>query len=255
MHFPVVWQIGPVTLSAHVVFEVLAYSLGFQLYRRLQQQQSQPLRLSSEQKRMLLLGCVLGAIALAKGLGWLQTPFILSPEGERVWLPPGKTIVGGLLGGWLGLELSKHWLGLRGSTGDAYVWPLSLGLALGRVGCFLTGLADNTYGLPTSLPWGIDFGDGLLRHPTQLYEILWVLLLAPLVLWLSRHSAPGTAFRCWLAGYLLWRFAAESLKPVPLLYGGLSAIHWASLLGCAMALYSAWQLKRALEPVASATDL
>ena len=249
-----VWQLGPVTLSAHVVFELLAYSLGFQLYRWLQQQQGTQLRLSTEQKLGLLLGCVLGAIVLAKGLGWLQTPFVQEPDGSRAWLPPGKTIVGGLLGGWLGLELVKRWLGIRGSTGDVYVWPLSLGLALGRVGCFLTGLADNTYGQPTRLPWGVDFGDGLLRHPTQLYEMVWVLLLAPLVLWLSRHRVPGTAFRYWLAGYLLWRFVAESLKPVPLLYGGLSAIHWASLLGCAIALYSAWQLKHQTQLSPAQTD-
>ena len=57
------------------------------------------------------------------------------------------------------------------------VWPIAVGLAIGRVGCFLAGLHDDTYGLPTALPWGVDFGDGTPRHPTQLYEIAVVLPL------------------------------------------------------------------------------
>lgn len=68
---------------------------------------------------------------------------------------------------------------MRASTGDLYAIPLALGIAIGRVGCFLTGLPDNTYGTATALPWGINFGDGIPRHPTQLYEVLFLLLLIP----------------------------------------------------------------------------
>jgi prolipoprotein diacylglyceryltransferase len=52
---------------------------------------------------------------------------------------------------------------------------------VGRIGCFLTGLADNTYGTPTGLPWGVDFGDRIHRHPTQLYEIAFLMILIPLL--------------------------------------------------------------------------
>jgi prolipoprotein diacylglyceryltransferase len=73
----------------------------------------------------------------------------------------------------------KRYIGLRTSTGDLYAIPLALGIAIGRIGCFLTGLSDNTYGIPTNLPWAINFGDGIPRHPTQLYEILFLLALIP----------------------------------------------------------------------------
>jgi prolipoprotein diacylglyceryltransferase len=75
----------------------------------------------------------------------------------------------------------KRYIGLHQSTGDLYAVPLALGIAIGRIGCFLTGLSDNTYGTPTTLPWAINFGDGIPRHPTQLYEIAFLLALIPLL--------------------------------------------------------------------------
>ena len=64
----------------------------------------------------------------------------------------GKTIVGALIFGLISVELIKRYIGLRQSTGDLYAIPLALGIAIGRIGCFLTGLSDNTYGTPTNLP-------------------------------------------------------------------------------------------------------
>jgi len=93
----------------------------------------------------------------------------------------GKTIVGALIFGLISVELIKRYIRLRQSTGDLYAIPLALGIAIGRVGCFLTGLSDNTYGTPTNLPWAINFGDGIPRHPTQLYEIIFLIALIPLL--------------------------------------------------------------------------
>jgi len=91
----------------------------------------------------------------------------------------GKTIVGALIFGLISVELMKRYIGVRQSTGDLYAIPLALGIAIGRIGCFLTGLDDNTYGTPTTLPWAINFGDGIPRHPTQLYEIAFLVALIP----------------------------------------------------------------------------
>jgi phosphatidylglycerol:prolipoprotein diacylglycerol transferase len=93
----------------------------------------------------------------------------------------GKTIVGALIFGLISVELMKRYIGVRQSTGDLYAIPLALGIAIGRIGCFLTGLSDNTYGIPTTLPWAINFGDGIPRHPTQLYEIIFLMLLIPIL--------------------------------------------------------------------------
>jgi prolipoprotein diacylglyceryltransferase len=101
----------------------------------------------------------------------------------------GKTIVGALVFGLISVELIKRYIGLRESTGDLYAIPLALGIAIGRIGCFLTGLSDDTYGTPTSLPWAVDFGDGVPRHPTQLYEIIFLLALIPFLNQLLKRTA------------------------------------------------------------------
>jgi phosphatidylglycerol:prolipoprotein diacylglycerol transferase len=97
------------------------------------------------------------------------------------YLVGGKTIVGALILGLISVELMKRYIGVRQSTGDLYAIPLALGIAIGRIGCFLTGLSDSTYGTPTTLPWAINFGDGIPRHPTQLYEIVFLLALVPVL--------------------------------------------------------------------------
>src|SRR6201999_2912276 len=94
---------------------------------------------------------------------------------QVVW--GGKTIVGGLIGGLLTVEYAKKKMGFAGRTGDLFALPLCVGIAVGRIGCFLAGLNDYTYGSVTSLPWGIDFGDGMKRHPAQLYEIIFLVCL------------------------------------------------------------------------------
>jgi prolipoprotein diacylglyceryltransferase len=121
-----------------------------------------------------------GAALGAKLLFFLEDPRLTWQNLHNpTYLVGGKTIVGALAFGLITVELSKRYIGIRASTGDLYAIPLALGIAIGRIGCFLTGLSDNTYGIPTNLPWGVDFGDGIPRHPTQLYEIIFLLLLIP----------------------------------------------------------------------------
>ena len=108
---------------------------------------------------------VLGAIAGGYGAGTLN-----------LWLSGvpgfGRSIVGALAGAIIAIELFKWRKGIRGSTGLIFVPAFATSVVIGRIGCYLSGLEDNTYGLPTALPWGHDFGDGILRHPVQLYESL-----------------------------------------------------------------------------------
>jgi prolipoprotein diacylglyceryltransferase len=175
---------------------------------------------------------------------WLEYPQLWAEHaGElSMWLA-GQSIVGGLLGGWLGVEIGKHVAGVTTRTGDDFVRPILVGILIGRIGCFLAGLHDGTYGVATDLPWGIDFGDGIRRHPTQLYE--W--LLAALVLstwrrWQARLAyEPGLGFRALMAGYLLWRLGVDALKPVPFEYAlGLSGIQWVCLGGLVLMALERW---------------
>ncbi len=144
-------------------------------------------------------------------------------------------MVGGLLGGLLGVECAKKVGGIRRSTGDAFVYPVLLGLIIGRMGCFVAGLADGTFGLPTALPWAVDFGDGIPRHPVQLYEILFALALWRALRRVESRLAaqPGIRFKIMLCAYLAWRLCVDGLKPVPYDYlFGLSGIQ----VICALAL-------------------
>jgi prolipoprotein diacylglyceryltransferase len=108
-------------------------------------------------------------------------------------------------------------------------------MAVGRVGCFLAGLPDHTYGVATNLPWGVDFGDGIRRHPTQLYEIVMLGLLA---LWAVRSKARiatgpleiGDLFRGFMVGYAAFRLVIDVIKPEQRPYLGMSGIQLACLL-------------------------
>lgn len=140
----------------------------------------------------------------------------------------GRSILGGLAGAILLVELYKLRRGVRGSTGAVFALPFALALAIGRIGCYLSGLDDFTYGLPTALPWGVDFGDGVARHPVQLYESLSMAATAALLLaGFARRRAwlLANGFYVVVGGYALQRFAWEFLKPYATVIGPFNLFH------------------------------
>jgi prolipoprotein diacylglyceryltransferase len=238
----------------HTILEIAAYAVGARLFLRQQRQLGLPAFGDPERKAWLVAALVLGAAIGSKLAFWLEDPLAAFADfPDWMHLLQGKSIVGGLLGGLVGIEIGKRLNGVHTSTGDAFVVPLCVGMCIGRVGCFLAGLSDHTYGLPSSLPWAVDFGDGIPRHPTQLYEIAFLLAWTT---WLwsarARFSRSGDAFRLFLAGYLLFRLAVEAIKPSPMQYWpGLSGIQWLCLAGLA---YYARQLPRLGRELAWATS-
>jgi prolipoprotein diacylglyceryltransferase len=233
MTFPVEFRLpGGVTLPAHLVFEVFAYTGGFQIFLFLRRRRRHESPVPAEQLAWVLVGCVFGALLGSKLLAWAESPieYWNARANPAAWLG-GKTIVGGLLGGWAGVEIAKKRLGLTRSTGDMFVFPLCFGIAVGRIGCFLTGLPDHTHGVHTSLPWAVDFGDGP-RHPTQFYEVAFLIVLAIVLARAGRKPRhEGDLFRLFLLAYLAFRFGVEFVKPSGKPWLGLSAIQLASLIG------------------------
>ena len=150
----------------------------------------------------------------------------------------GKTIVWRAAGRVArAVECMKRVQGIRTRDGGSVCRATVCRIAVGRVGCLLAGLADDTYGKATQLPWGVDFGDEVLRHPTQAYEILFLASLAIALRWMSRRPhRNGAVFRMFLAAYLVWRLLIDFLKPQPLV-SGLNAIQWAC---CAGLCVSCW---------------
>lgn len=233
MIFPHYFHVFGRALHPHPVMEVIAYTGGFQLYLHLRRKQRQS-GVPFEQNMWLIVACVFGALIGSKLLAWVESaPDYWQHRDELAAWVGGKTIVGGLLGGWAGIEIAKRLMHITRSTGDLFVYPLIFGQCVGRIGCFLTGLADHTHGNFTSLPWAVNFGDGP-RHPTQLYEILFLLLLGIGIYAYEHLAGPqrgGVRFRLYMLGYLCFRFAIEFIKPRFAPYDGLSAIQLASLVG------------------------
>lgn len=250
MTFPHYFHLFGRPLHPHPVMELIAYSGGFQIYLYLRRRSLRihPDRPSVpfEQNMWIIVGAIFGALFGSKLLAWVESPLDYFPHWREpaMWLG-GKTIVGGLLGGWVGVEIAKKWVRVTWSTGDLYVFPLLFGMAVGRIGCFLTGLDDHTYGNLTNLPWAVNFGDGP-RHPTQLYDIVFLSLLGLILLIRSRRPYPnGFLFRTFMLCYLIYRFCSEFLKPRYHPWLGLSAIQIACLFS---AIWCAKMLKKSYSP-------
>ena len=226
MEFPV-YIMG---LHPHIFFESLGWIAAVFTMVVVRRRIGDPL--SDEKRVQVALAALFGALVGARILAWVEHPqttlegFSDSPA----LLIGGKTVVGGLLGGMMGVEAAKKLLGIESRTGDQWVLPLAVGMSIGRLGCFFSGLDDATYGYSTSLPWGVDFGDGYSRHPTQLYEMVFIWAM---IFWIySRQNLPqGGAFRSYMVGYLWWRLIIDWLKPVDAPVLTLSAIQIACIAG------------------------
>lgn len=219
------------SFAVHQLFEIAGYVLGMTTYAVQRARRGDVI--SDESRVTVLAGAALGAMMGARLLFWLCEPAVTAAHWrDLAYLFGGKTIVGGLLGGLIGVELAKRLAGITRSTGDLFVEPLIVAIAVGRIGCFLAGPADHTAGKPTSLPWAIAVADGVPRHPVALYEIAFLIALWPLLRVIRRRARAGDSFRLFLASYLAFRFFVDFLKPdPPPLVFGLTAIQYACLGG------------------------
>ncbi len=239
IHLPTAWW-------AHYIGDLAAWS-GAALaarwqYRRWPEAAHALARLTTPSYHITL---ALGALAGAWALGSANSLHSIAAA-------PSHSVAGALAGGIIAVELWKWRHGVRQSTGAAFVLPLSVGIALGRLGCLFSGLLDFTYGVPTSLPWGFDLGDGAARHPVQLYESLAMALFAGFFVAARKRGDKWTqahAFHALIIFYAVQRFVWEFFKPYPKLIGPLNVFH---LLMLGFATYGlVWWRRGGVEP---ATD-
>src|ERR1700730_1252474 len=170
---------------------------------------------------VLVFGAGVGAVAFGTLNLWLS---------QQVGV--ARSIEGALAGGIVAVELYKRSAGITVRTGARFALPLAVGVAVGRIGCYLAGLDDFTYGTPTTLPWGHDFGDGIARHPVQLYESAAMagFAIAYIVAVVRRNGfVIDNGFYLVLAFYGAQRFVWEFLKPYAALIGPLTLFHLLSL--------------------------
>jgi phosphatidylglycerol:prolipoprotein diacylglycerol transferase len=106
------------------------------------------------------------------------------------------------------------------SARDSLALPLAIALVMARLGCFANGCCG---GAETSLCWGVDFGDGVRRHPTQLYESGFHLLSGAAIVWLCRKPIlRGEVLRLYLVAYCVYRFATEWIRLEPATWLGMT---------------------------------
>lgn len=181
----------------------------------------------------LAVGAITGAYVFGSFTLWDQGVFALA-----------HSVAGALAGAIAGVEFYKLARGIKISTGIVFVGPFAAGVAVGRWGCLFAGLADRTFGVATALPWAVDLGDGIGRHPVQIYEsaalaaffVAFVAGLGARAQWATRHGF------YWLAiAYGAQRFVWEFLKPYPPLFGPFNHFH---LICAALVVYGAWMIAR-----------
>ncbi|HEY0178920.1 MAG TPA: prolipoprotein diacylglyceryl transferase family protein [Dokdonella sp.] len=171
---------------------------------------------------------------VAPGLGALAGAWLFGSSNtlRSLVAAPSHSIAGALAGGIVAVELWKRRHRVRRSTGGVFALPIAVGIAIGRLGCLFAGLPDYTYGTPTRLPWAVDLGDRVGRHPVELYESLAMAAFAAAYVharvrgarWATHH-----AFHAMVIIYAAQRFAWEFLKPYPTLIGPLNVFHLLTL--------------------------
>ena len=169
MTIPFEPELFGININIHLILEYLAFFIAFRYYVVLRRKSNDII--SSGNRLSIILGAALGALLGSRLIGILENPTVEISEANFIQLLNTKTIMGGLFGGLLGVEISKKIIGEKVSSGDLFVFPIILGIFIGRIGCFLSGVNEFTYGKVTTSIFGMDLGDGLLRHPTSLYEL------------------------------------------------------------------------------------
>jgi len=209
---PTLFTFGSLSIQSYAVFVFLAFVVAWRVRK---------VELSRLGHRKwpgyhwVLVGALVGAMVGAK-LGMLMFEPTLRIDRMLSFDFTGKTVVGGLIGGYLGVEIAKKCVGITQSTGDAFAVGVPLAQAVGRVGCLLNGCC---YGTPFGGAWSMDLME-VSRHPTQIYESILLILLAGYLWAIRLRPAPaGHLFRRYIVGYALIRFTLEFFRGDP-------SIHW-----------------------------
>ncbi|MBU0471650.1 MAG: prolipoprotein diacylglyceryl transferase [Nanoarchaeota archaeon] len=220
---PVLFSFGKFEVSSYSFFVLLGLCVGLVVYYLLAKRN----RKVSEKSFYILITGLGGGVLGAKIPIWIiNFPLIIQSYPDITPILSGRTITGGLIGGTLAVMYIKKKLKIKEKKGNLFAPAIALGVAIGRIGCFLQGCC---YGIQTNLPWGVDFGDGILRHPTQLYESVFMLGMFFVLLYKSQKTKKGGyLYYILMNSYFIFRFFEEFIKENPR-YLDLTLFHYISL--------------------------
>lgn len=214
---PVLFRVGELEISSYAFFMFLAIVVGVVFYLV----ESRKHKFEGEDSFYVAIAAVVGGILGAKIPIWIMTfPQILAALPDVSLILSGRTITGGLVGGAVGVICMRHRLGIKSRKGNLFAPGIALGMGIGRIGCFLAGCC---YGVPTGLPWGVNFGDGIMRHPTQLYEFVFMMGLFGFLWWKrNQNPKPGQLFSILMISYFTFRFFIEFIRVEEIVFLGLT---------------------------------
>jgi prolipoprotein diacylglyceryltransferase len=249
-------SIGPVpTHQLFVGLGVMAAILVFVVEARRRGQ-------TDEKVVYVVLGALVGGAVFMRLGTWMQHLDLRENTSlTEQWLYGNRSVLGGLVGAWLGVHVAKRLVGYRVRTGDLFAPAVALGMAVGRVGCLLTELP----GTPTGTSYGISLDPaaaqrlgappGVPLHPSFVYEVVFhAVAFCVLWFWLRhRVTAPGETLTFYLAGYGVFRFLVELVRGNDVVWHGLTRPQLFLLVTVPLILARiAWQARRGVyssEPV------
>ena len=213
-----------IDLPSYELFVSLALIAGVAVYYY----ESRRVKKDNERSFYLAFAALLGGAIGAKIPHWIMNYQLIIESWPDVYpLLAGRTIVGGLIGGTLAVYLTRKKLGIKHRHGNLFAPAGAIGIAIGRIGCFLRGCC---YGTETNLPWGVDFGDSIMRHPTQIYESIFALGMFVYFQFTKKKAKPGYQFWQLLVFYFSYRFLSEFIRTEPKMFLDLTSFQYVSLL-------------------------
>lgn len=207
---PILFHIGGFAVPAYSFFIMLGLITGILYYFH----EAKKTKVNSERTLFIAAAAIIGGIIGAKIPIWIMYfPQLSQMTLAADLFSSGRTIVGGLIGGFVAVKLTKKYLKINDKRGNLFAPAIALGLSIGRIGCFLQGCC---YGIATNLPWGVNFGDGIRRHPTQIYEAGFNLIMFFYLNHLkSKNPRPGKLLQIYFVDYFIFRFFLEFIKFEP----------------------------------------
>jgi phosphatidylglycerol:prolipoprotein diacylglycerol transferase len=246
--YPELFRIGDFVISTFGVMMAIAFLTGSWITARRMEEEGLDPDLAWSLLVWVMIGGILGSKLYFAVDVHLRTGV---PFTQLLFARDGITWYGGLVMGIVvgAIGCRVHGVSIK-KVMDCTAVAVAVGQALGRVGCFLVG---DDYGVATDLPWGIAFPDGapptlVAVHPTQLYEVLWLLPVAAL-LWRRRHRSPFL-FGEYLVANGFGRIFIETLRVNPKVAFGLTE---PQIVGAVLVVLgvSSWLYFQRHEPVAA----
>jgi len=237
-------HIGPLTLGSYGLMVAIGLICAFFILRADFARRG----LSADAEAIIVITGLSGLVG-SRLYHLLESPaeFFADPW-PQLFSTMGFAFAGAIIGGFFALLLlAKRFKMSPLLMLDAASPAAAIGYGIGRIGCLISG--DGDYGIPTSLPWGMSFPDGIVPttervHPTPIYEFLAAILIF-WILWrlrarsLKARAPNGMIFAAYLVLTGIARFLVEIIRINPRSFYGLTNAQAASVVSviAGVALY------------------